>query len=190
MLQTLGAPGGLPRRVLTGVLLPVWALVLGSCSLVTTMWGPAPGFVARADRPRSASGLHDFKGIIHCHSFRSHDSTGTIAEIHAACESVGLDFLVMTDHPSPYSVSRGQRGMVGDTLFLVGAELRVPGGTILAFPLKHYVRPHESLSGYLQDIHAQGGLAIIGHAEQFSAWDAPGLDGVEVHNTTHRLVST
>lgn len=146
------------------------------------MWGPPPGFVDRTDRARSASGLHDFKGVTHCHSFRSHDSTGTIEEIHSACQSVGLDFVVMTDHPSPYSVARGQRGMVGDTLFLVGAELRVPGGTLLAFPLRHYVRPHQTLSDYLADVHGQGGLAFIGHAEQFSAWQTAGIDGVEVHN--------
>ena len=170
------------RRVLAVISLPALTLGLGACSLFTTMWGPPPGFVSRADRPRSASGLQDFKGSVHCHSFRSHDSTGTIAEIHEACQSVGFDFLVMTDHPSPYSVARGQRGMVGDTLFLVGAELRVPGGTLLAFPLKRYVRPRETLPEYLADIHAQGGLAFVGHAEEFSAWQTPGLDGVEVHN--------
>ena len=146
------------------------------------MWGKPDGFVEIAQRPRTVGGLQDFRGVIHCHSFRSHDSTGTIAEIGAAANDVGLDFLVMTDHPSPYSISRGQRGMVGSTLFLTGAELRTPGGTLLAFPLRHYVRPHETLRGFLDDIHGQGGLAFVGHAERFKAWDHPGLDGVEVHN--------
>ena len=146
------------------------------------MWGPPPGFLPLADRPRSPTGLFDFRGVVHCHSFRSHDSTGTIAEIGAACASVGMDYLVMTDHQTPHSVSRGRRGMVGDTLFLVGAELRVPGGSLLAFPLKHYVRPAKTLQIYLYDIHGQGGLAFIDHAERFTAWDHKGLDGVEIHN--------
>ncbi|MCA8958232.1 MAG: hypothetical protein KDC87_19300 [Planctomycetes bacterium] len=150
------------------------------------MSGKPEGFATAPSRPRSPSGLLDLRGVVHCHSFRSHDSKGTIAEIGAACAATGMDFLVMTDHPSPYSVSRGRRGMVGDTLFLVGAELRAPGGTLLAFPLRHYVRRHATLQGYLDDIHAQGGLAFVCHAERFDAWDAVGkpggIDGVELHN--------
>jgi hypothetical protein len=167
-----------------GILALLCAPSLGGCALFTTLWGPAPAFVPAAARSLSRTGLRDFKGIIHCHSFRSHDSIGTIEEIGAACASVGIDFLVMTDHPSPYSVSRGKRGMVGDTLFMVGAELRTPAGTLLAFPLRHYVRPHLTLVQCLAAVHAQGGLAVVGHAEgwQAKAWDTPGLDGVEVHN--------
>jgi len=173
----------MPARRLTTALFSLFATIsLGGCSLFTTMWGKPEGFVALADRPRSATGLIDFRGVIHCHSFRSHDSTGTIEEIGAACEEVGMDFLVMTDHPAPYSIRRGKRGMVGNTLFMVGAELRSPGGTLLAFPLKHYVRPHKTLQAYLDDIHGQGGLAFVGHAEQYTRWDHPGIDGVEVQN--------
>ena len=156
--------------------------LLGSCGLVTSMWGKPDHFVPRDRRPRSATDLLDLRGVVHCHSFHSHDSTGTIEEIGAACESIGMDFLIMTDHPSPYSVSRGQRGMVGDTLFLTGAEIRVPGGTLLAFPLKHYVRPHKTLQAILDDIHGQGGLAFVGHAERYTRWEHLGIDGVEVHN--------
>jgi hypothetical protein len=168
MLATLALVGSVPTMV--------------SCSLVTTMWGKPDAFLVRAERPLSATGLVDFRGVVHCHSFRSHDSTGTIEAIAAACEEVGMDFLVMTDHLTPHSVSRGKRGMVGNVLFLVGAELRPPGGTLLAFPLKHYVRPHKTLQAYFDDIHGQGGLAIVGHAELYTRWDHPGIDGVEVQN--------
>ncbi len=170
------------RRPLLAVLQALSCLLLGSCSLFTTMWGPPKGFVPLAERPRSHSGHLDFKGIIHCHSYLSHDSTGTVEEIAEACADLGLDFLVMTDHQTPYSVSRGQRGMVGETLFITGAEIRVPGGSLLAFPLQHFVRPRPSLEEVLADIHAQGGLAIIDHAERFTAWDTQGLDGIEILN--------
>ena len=178
-----------PQRGLTGFAMG-WlaasplgcALVLSGCSLVTTMWGPPPGFASPPDRPFSRTGLLDLRGVFHCHSHHSHDSDGTIEEIAAACESVGMDFLVMSDHPSPESVSGGTRGTVGDTLFIVGAEIRTPGGTLLAFPLVRPLGEHATVQGYLEEIHRVGALAFVGHAERFTAWEQDGLDGVEIHN--------
>ena len=39
-------------------------------------------------------------------------------------------FLVMTDHQTAESVADGVRGFVNGTLFMVGAEIRTPGGTL------------------------------------------------------------
>ncbi len=158
------------------------ALGMGSCALLTTRSGPAAGFTPYADRPVVGTGLRDWKGAVHVHSFLSHDSRGTIPEIAAAAEACGLDFLIMTDHQTPHSVSRGTRGMIGRTLFLVGAEIRTPQGTLLAFPLRHFVRPGATLAETVADVHAQGGLAFAGHAEREFAWDEPALDGVEIVN--------
>ena len=161
---------------------PMGFALLSGCSLVTSMWGPPPGFVAAPDRPLSRTGLLDLRGVFHCHSHHSHDSDGTIEEIAAACESVGMDFLVMSDHPGPESMTGGVSGMVGNTLFMVGAEIRTPGGTLLAFPLASPVGEHSTLQGYLDEIHDAGALAFVGHAERFAAWEQDGLDGVEIHN--------
>ena len=119
---------------------------------------------------------------MHCHSYLSHDSKGKVEAIAAACESVGIDFLIMTDHQTPHSVSRGARGVVGKTLFVVGGELRTPDGTLIAFPLRHYVRPKPTTQEVVDDVHSQDALAFVCHAERFQPWGTRGLDGCEVVN--------
>jgi hypothetical protein len=155
---------------------------LASCALLTTVGGPAPGARPFEKRPVPGTGLSDWKGVFHCHSLLSHDSRGTIEEIAAAAEATGVDFVVMTDHESPHAVARGRHGFVNRTLFLVGGERRTAGGTVLAFPLKRYVRGGRALAEVAREVQAQGGLVFIGHAESFTDWDAPELDGVEIVN--------
>lgn len=164
---------------------------LCGCALFTTFGGPGAGFDRSTDRRVPGTALLDLKGVVHCHSHLSHDSDGTLAEIAAAAAEAGHDFVVMTDHQTPESIAAGARGMVGGVLFVVGAELRTRGGTLLAFPLERPIAYSPVLPRMLAAIHAQGALALVGHAERFTAWDvdddrdAPGwsgLDGVEVIN--------
>lgn len=171
-------------RAAPGLLLLLLGLgLLPSCSLFTTLWREVP---ARPRGLRSPAGYVDYKGVVHCHSFRSHDSDGSVEEIAAAARDTAMDFVVMTDHPSPYSVTRGARGMIGGVLFLCGAEVRVRDGTILAFPLQRPLRPLLSLPAMLSQIRRQGGLAFVGHAERFRDWSrlhqVAGLHGIELHN--------
>ena len=43
----------------------------------------------------------EYKGVMHVHSFLGGHSTGTFAEIIAAANANQLNFVVMTEHPSP-----------------------------------------------------------------------------------------
>jgi hypothetical protein len=116
-----------------------WA-PLGACAAVTTMF-PAAEPAPHPPRPVPGTPWLDCKGIVHCHSLLSHDSRGTIEEIAAACRDARVDFVVMTDHQTDASVRDGVRGMVGDTLFVVGAEVRsTRGATLLCFPLRQPLR--------------------------------------------------
>ncbi len=158
-------------------------LGLCGCSSVTTMFA-TPGSQP-SEHPLRVAGtnLFDWKGVVHCHSHLSHDCEGTLAEIHAACIAAHLDFVVMTDHQNEGAISEGVRGMVGDTLFLVGAEARAPQGTVLAFPLYKPLRNWQHPGLLAREAHAQGGLAFICHAEMWKiGWDVPGFDGAEIVN--------
>lgn len=139
---------------------------------------------ARSDAPPGVQGtdLFDFKGMVHCHSYLSHDSEGTVAEIAEACERAGTDFVVMTDHQTEASIRDGARGMRGGTLFVVGAEIRTPQGTALAFPLQRPLRRWMHAAALAAEAQAQGAIVLMGHAEQWQDWDLPGLVGVEVVN--------
>ena len=160
------------------------AALLSACSALTSVRGRAPGGAGHLPVAQASTGLLDLKGVIHCHSFLSHDSRGTVAQISAAATEVGAHFLVMTDHITPVSVPRGTRGFVGDTLWIVGAELRCPDsqGSIVAFPLRHYVRPWPTLTEIVDDVAQQGGVCVCAHPDRWPTLDAPGFIGMEVVN--------
>ncbi|MBI4567099.1 MAG: hypothetical protein HY719_01735 [Planctomycetes bacterium] len=141
--------------------------------------------VGEAERgsPLYAAGHVDYRGVLHAHSFLSHDSSGTRRKIIAAAGETGLDFLMMTDHPNnPESVTRGLTGWHGRTLFTAGEEKGVSGGgSLMAIDLARRVRG-KGLQEQIDDTVAQGGQAWICHAESWKEWDFPGLTGIEVYN--------
>jgi hypothetical protein len=126
--------------------------------------------------------LRDFRGVIHVHSFHSHDSKGTYEEILAACKKRGIDFVCMTDHPPKGDPGRnlreGWRGLHDGVLFIQGHEY---SDQLLAVAIR------EPVSGTRQEkidaIHAQGGLAFVCHPEEIKAWDFDRFDGMEIWNT-------
>ncbi|MBZ0153258.1 MAG: hypothetical protein K8J09_17170 [Planctomycetes bacterium] len=160
------------------------------CAAFTTVLGPTGARPAPRPLPVAGTTLHDFKGVVHCHSHLSHDSDGTIEQIAAACVVAGLDFLVMTDHQTDESIRDGRRGMVGDTLFLVGAEVRSPQGTLLCFPLTKPLRHFQHPGLLAKEAAQQGGLAFVGHGERWRIpFAVPGLAGAEIVNL-HAGVTT
>lgn len=144
---------------------------------------PAAAPAPHSLRPVAGTPWLDLKGIVHCHSHLSHDSTGTIQEIAAACRDAHIDLVVMTDHQTDASIQDGVRGMLGDTLFLVGAEVRSPRGTLLCFPLVRPLRHFQHPALLRKEAAAQGGLAFVCHGE---LWRVPaaghGLAGAEIVN--------
>lgn len=157
------------------------ALPLSGCSALTT-FGP-PSEVAVSRPAVAGTPFVDFKGVVHCHSRLSHDSDGTPEAIAAACREAHLDFLVMTDHQTETSIRDGVRGMVGDTLFVVGAEVRSPRGTLLCFPLTAPLRRFQHPALLAQEAAEQGGIAFVCHGELWRMpWDVDELAGAEVVN--------
>lgn len=157
------------------------ALPPGGCSALTTFGSPA---MVAVRRPAVAgTDLVDLKGVVHCHGRLSHDSDGTLDEIAAACRDAHLDFLVMTDHQTDTSIRDGTRGMVGDTLFVVGAEVRSPRGTLLCFPLTQPLRRFQHPALLAREAAEQGGLAFVCHGELWRMpWDVDELAGAEIVN--------
>lgn len=158
------------------------AALLPGCVALTTMTDTPGEHPKLRPLPVAGTDLFDLKGVVHCHSYLSHDSKGTIAEIAAAAKTARIDFLVMTDHQTDASIRDGQRGVLGDTLFLVGCEQRSPQGTILAFPLTSPLKRWQHAGLLIQEAQAQGGVAFFCHAESWRNWDIPGANGAEIVN--------
>ena len=163
------------------------ALVLGllgasACSALTTMFA-APALQRDGPRPTLAgTPLRDWKGVVHCHSYLSHDSDGTVAEIVAAAHAARVDFVMMTDHQTDASIRDGVRGRVDGVLFVVGAEVRTPQGTVMAFPLHTPLRRWQSAGALVAEAGRQGAVTFLCHAENTRAWDVDGICGVEIVN--------
>lgn len=144
---------------------------------------PATALRQAAPRPTLAgTALQDWKGVVHCHSYLSHDSEGTVAEIVAAAHAARIDFVMMTDHQTDASIRDGARGMMDGVLFVVGAEIRTPQGTVMAFPLQAPLRRWQSAGALVAEAGRQGAVAFLCHAENTRAWDVDGLCGVEIVN--------
>lgn len=155
--------------------------LLTSCSAFTTMTGPV-GDLPPRPLPVEGTPYFDWKGMVHCHSYLSHDSEGRFEDIAAACERARTDFVVMTDHQTDASIRDGRREVLGGALFLVGCELRTPQGTIVAFPLQQPLRRWMHCGALIAEAKRQGAIVLICHAEMWKDWNVPGLVGAEIVN--------
>jgi predicted metal-dependent phosphoesterase TrpH len=109
------------------------------------------------EQPPIFGAYKDYRGVIHCHSFLSHDSPGQIADIVAAAQTNGLDFVMMTDHITPEAITNGVTGMQGPTLFILGAEISQAKGSILGIGLKRFVdRKQKTAQKIIEALQAAG----------------------------------
>lgn len=140
--------------------------------------------------------LHDLSCVVHVHSTHS-DGTGTVPEIARAAQRVGADVVLLTDHDTVAARSRGEEGMHGSVLVLVGHEISPPDRNhMLAFGTPAAIR-HRGLSpAQIADaVRDAGGLGIAAHPfsrgnERFRRFRSLGvamrwedlecLDGLEV----------
>jgi len=135
------------------------------------------GFVARAEVPTVAQlGYTDYPGILHCHSYLSHDSKGTNAEIIAAAKKAGVRFIMMTDHPSKGGLAKALRGMHGGVLFFPGLEKSHMLLVDVRRPLKR-----AGVAGARKEMIEQGGMTFVAHTESFRHWQLK-LTGMEIYN--------
>lgn len=151
-----------------------------SCSILPTFTGPP-------SKPKGLwvlpeDGYKDYRGVIHCHSEYSHDSPGKKEDIIKAAKKVGIDFLIMTDHPSPKALPEGLKGWHKGILFLVGAELSQGKWGMLALDIQQYPNHHQPTQHLIKAIKEQGGLAFVGHMERVMHWSFSGYDGLEIYN--------
>lgn len=153
-----------------------------ACVLLPTLRGPPP---APDDGvPLAATGSHvDLRGIIHCHSWRSHDSDGHDLSIADAAREVGARFVVLTDHVrAGRPAGPAPDGPVHGVLFLPGLEARASGGgSLLAIGAREGIDVGGDERTVIASIRAAGGLAVLGHAEERRAWP-PDVDAVELLN--------
>jgi hypothetical protein len=157
-------------------------LVLAGCAAVP--WPRTP-FVTGPEAGGPGA-LLDLRGVVHVHTRGSHDSPGTLEQVVRAARSAGVAWVAVTEHTQPGRLP--PRGSVQGVAILPGYEFHARGGSILAIdvsgPPPSTGRDHAALVHW---IHAQGGLAFVGHFESSRLADPVtyrelGLDGIELAN--------
>ena len=98
---------------------------------------------------RRALPLTDYTGVIHFHSAYSFDGRAPVAEILAAANENGIDFLLLMDHGTPQARSDRREGWHGGTLLIVGEEIAPRFNHLLAFQRQESMMSVEDPRTYL-----------------------------------------
>lgn len=128
--------------------------------------------------------FHDYKGVIHVHSFIGGHSTGTFDELIKGALSNNLDFVVMTEHTSEfYDTSlMTLQGIHQGVLFVNGNEANTKSDERFLI-LNGFAGANQSRQidtpAFVEKAHAENKLAFITYPENFNSWNSD-FDGVEV----------
>lgn len=125
--------------------------------------------------------LKVYRGVMHSHSYWSHDSEGTLTRIIPAAKKNGIDFIFLTDHPhhSLDSFPRGYHGYYDGILIEPGSERH----GYCAWPMDSTVIdwsvPRDTV---IRDIVSRGGMFFYAHSEEDHNWSNPYYQGMEIYN--------
>jgi hypothetical protein len=111
---------------------------------------------------------HNHRGLadVHMHTTYS-DGTGTVQEVLDFAENyTSLDVIAITDHDTIEGALRA-RDEVEKRAYrfevIIGEEISTREGHLLALFLTERIAPGQSVERSIEQVHAQGGLAIVAH---------------------------
>ena len=123
----------------------------------------------------------DYKGVLHSHSYWSHDSRGTIEEILPAAKKASLDFIFLSDHERSQldSFPRGYHGVYDNVIIESGTENR----GLMVSPMKSTVLDWDQpLDTLIHSVVKSDGLVLYVHTEEPHAWENPDYQAMEIYN--------
>jgi len=133
----------------------------------------------------AASEYVDYTGVIHVHSSLGGHSTGTFAEIVEGAKANRLDFVIMTEHPQAEFDTSAMTlsGVHAGVLFVNGNEVATTDGDRLLL-VPGLANAHEShtTKEFIDQQHANHGLAFAAYPSDSQGWMSNSVDGVEVYN--------
>lgn len=109
---------------------------------------------------------------LHCHSYYSYDALSSPEELIRAALKKGLDGIAITDHNTIAGWKEAERAAEKlSAFFIPGEEIttkrnRKIVGDILGLFLKDKIQSREPFQ-VIEEIHSQGGVAIIAHPFHF-----------------------
>jgi len=127
------------------------------------------------------TGLTDYRAILHAHANDSTHTGGTLPEILADAQKVGVSIIMLSNHFRPPFdfIDDNWRGMREGVLFIPGSEAK----GFLIYPM-HSVMDKMELEGiaFVNAITEGGGLIFLSHVESKFGHSFEGLTGMEAYN--------
>ncbi len=123
----------------------------------------------------------DYQGVLHAHSYWSHDSRGVIKEILPAAQQAELDFIFLSDHIRNKldSFPRGYHGNYDGVIIEAGTESK----NIMVTPMQEEVLDwNQDESQLIKDVVANGGMVTYVHSEEPHNWADPNYQTMEIYN--------
>lgn len=125
--------------------------------------------------------LNVFRGVLHAHSFWSHDSEGTLFDLIPAAKNTGLEFIFLTDHPHSNidTIPRGYHGNYQGILIESGSEKQ----GFDCWPLDSVIIDWKlNKDSIAKNIVSNGGIIFYAHTEEPHNWSNPDYQGMEIYN--------
>jgi hypothetical protein len=137
---------------------------------------------------RESENFRTVVGVIHVHTSLGGHSAGSFNELINAANGNNLDFVLLTEHPSPlYDTARQTlNGFHNGVLFVGGNEISSKQGDrflVLPGDAESSKDTTQNTDALLARQKAAGRLALVTYPEKYRAWDAAReFDGVEVYS--------
>lgn len=131
--------------------------------------------------PATVTSLNTYRGVMHAHSYLSHDSEGTLHDIIPAAKNNGIDFVFLTDHPRGNSdtLPKGYKGFYDGVLIEPGSEKQGFDCWPLDSTIINWKTDKDSIA---RNIVSKGGIIFYAHTEQPHNWSNPDYQGMEIYN--------
>jgi predicted metal-dependent phosphoesterase TrpH len=100
---------------------------------------------------------------LHCHTNASFDSLSSPRKVVEAAATRGLTHLAVTDHDRIEGALRARDAAPEGLMVIVGEEIRMADGDLIALFLEEAVEPHRPARETIEAVRAQGGLVGIPH---------------------------
>ncbi len=131
--------------------------------------------------PAILTTLNTYRGVLHAHSYLSHDSKGTLNEIIPAAKSDGIDFIFLTDHPHGNidTIPKGFKGFYDGVLIEPGSEKQGFDTWPLDSTIIDWRMDKDTVA---KNIISKGGIIFYAHTEEPHNWANPDYQGMEIYN--------
>lgn len=125
--------------------------------------------------------LNTYRGVLHVHSYLSHDSKGTLNDIITAAKNDNIDFIFLTDHPRSNidSFPHGYKGYFEGVLIEPGSEKQGFDTWPLDSAIIDWKVDKDTI---VKNIVSQGGIIFYAHTEEPHNWGNPWFQGMEIYN--------